>query len=190
MTKDVATIRSSATVAEALDLMRARDWRSLIIDRRHEQDAYGIIGQSDIVYEVIAYSKDPGKVRVYEIMKKPCIAVNPDMGLEYIARLFADHHLHIAPVIQRELLGIISLTDILSQAGHLQQPHSILLEQQLQAEIKKARALCAQKGIHADECAAAWDAVEEIQSEIAHQRAERIYKTAGEEYRDEMQEII
>jgi len=53
MTKDVAMIRSSATVKEAVDLMRARDWRALIVDRRHEQDAYGIITESDIVYKVI-----------------------------------------------------------------------------------------------------------------------------------------
>ena len=38
MTKDVAMIRSSATVKEAVDLMRIRDWRALIIDRRHEQE--------------------------------------------------------------------------------------------------------------------------------------------------------
>ncbi|MCG6133726.1 MAG: CBS domain-containing protein [Nostoc sp. LLA-1] len=190
MTKDVATIRSSATVAEAVKLMRARDWRSLIVDRRHKQDAYGIISESDIVYKVIAYGKDPGKVRIYEVMTKPCIAINPDLGLEYVARLFADHHLHRAPVIQGELLGIISLTDIVAQSDFLEQPHSILLEQQLQDEIKKARAVCAQKGVHSEECAAAWDVIEELQSEMAHQRSEKIYTTAFEDYCDEYPEAL
>lgn len=190
MTKDVATIRSSATVAEAVKLMRARDWRSLIVDRRHEQDAYGIISESDIVYKVIAYGKDPSKVRIYEVMTKPCIAVNPNLGVEYVARLFADHHLHRAPVIQGHLLGIISLADIVAQSDFLEQPHSILLEQQLQDEIKKSRAVCAQKGIRSEECAAAWDVVEELQSEIAHQRAEKIHKTAFEDYCDEYPEAL
>ncbi|PAX51038.1 CBS domain-containing protein, partial [Brunnivagina elsteri] len=93
MTNDVATIRSSATVSEAVKLMQARHWRALIVERRHPQDAYGIITDSDIVSKVIAYGKDPSKIRVYEIMTKPCIVVNPDLGLEYVARLFADYHL-------------------------------------------------------------------------------------------------
>ncbi|UKO98570.1 CP12 domain-containing protein [Nostoc sp. UHCC 0870] len=190
MTKDVATIRSSATVAEAVKLMRARDWRALIVDRRHEQDAYGIISESDIVYKVIAYGKDPGKVRVYEVMTKPCIAINPDLGLEYVARLFADYHLHRAPVIQGELLGIISLTDILAHSKFLELPRTIVLEQQLQEEIQQARTICSQKGIRSEECAAAWDVVEELQSEIAHQRAEKIDKTAFEDYCDEYPEAL
>jgi CBS domain-containing protein len=188
MTKDVAMIRGSATVAEAVNLMQARDWRALIVDRRHPQDAYGIITESDIVYKVIAYSKDPNKVRVYEIMTKPCIVVNPELGLEYVARLFADHHLRRAPVISGELLGIISLTDILARSHSLEKPRSILLEQELQNEIQKARILCAEKGINSPECAAAWDVVEEIQAEIAHQRASKPLKTAFEDYCDEYPE--
>ncbi|RUR72888.1 CBS domain-containing protein [Chlorogloeopsis fritschii PCC 9212] len=188
MTKDVATIRSSATVAEAVRLMRARNWKALIVDRRHEQDAYGIISESDIVYKVIAYGKDPNRVRVYEVMTKPCIVVNPDLGLEYVARLFADHHIQRAPVIQNELLGIISLADILANSTFLEQPRTILLEQQLQDEIRKAREVCTQKGIRSEECAAAWDVIEELQAEIAHQRAETIDRTAFEEYCDEYPE--
>ncbi|MBH8551743.1 CBS domain-containing protein [Nostocaceae cyanobacterium CENA357] len=188
MTKDVATIRSSATVAEAVKLLRVRDWKALIVDRRHEQDAYGMITESDIVYKVIAYGKDPSKVRVYEVMTKPCIVVNPDLGLEYVARLFADHNLHRAPVIQGKLVGIISLADILANSKFLEQPQTILLEQQLQDEIKQARIVCDQRGIHSEECAAAWEIIEELQAEIAHQRAEKVVKTAFEEYCDEYPE--
>ncbi|WP_413173513.1 CP12 domain-containing protein [Anabaena azotica] len=188
MTKDVATIRSSATVSEAVKLMKARDWRALVVDRRHPQDAYGIITESDVVYKVIAYGKDPNKVRVYEIMTKPCIVVNPELGLEYVARLFADHHLRRAPVISGDLLGIISLTDILARSSSLETPRTILLEQELQDEIKKARLICAEKGINSSECAAAWDVVEEIQAEIAHQRAMKPLKTAFEDYCDEYPE--
>ncbi|MBD2518568.1 CBS domain-containing protein [Nostoc sp. FACHB-973] len=188
MTKDVAIIRSSATVAEAVRLLKARDWKALIVDRRHEQDAYGIITESDIVYKVIAYGKDPSRIRVYEVMTKPCIVINPDLGLEYVARLFAEYNLHRAPVIQGELVGIISLADILANSNFLELPHTILLEQQLQDEIKKARAICDQKGIHSEECAAAWDVIEELQAEMAHQRDEKLMKTAFEEYCDEYPE--
>ncbi|BAY31750.1 hypothetical protein NIES2107_36360 [Nostoc carneum NIES-2107] len=188
MTKDVATIRGSATVAEAVKLMRARDWRALIVDRRHEQDAYGIVSESDITYKVIAYGKNPHAIRVYEIMSKPCITINPDLAVEYVARLFAEYHLHRAPVIQGELLGIISLTDILAHSDFLEQSGTALLEQELQEEIKRARIICADTGIRSRECAAAWDAVEEMQAEISHQRAHKPPKTAFEEYCEEYPE--
>ncbi|KRH96569.1 CP12 domain-containing protein [Cylindrospermopsis sp. CR12] len=189
MTKDVATIRSSATVKEAVDLMKARDWRALIVDRRHGQDAYGIVTESDIIYKVIAYGKETNKVRVYEIMTKPCIVVNPELGLEYVAKLFAQYNLHHAPVISGELMGIISLTDILVGSVTLEKPHTILLEQQLQDEIRKARIVCSNKGINSPECAAAWDVIEEMQAEIAHQRVEKPAKTAFEEFCDEFPEF-
>ncbi len=188
MTKDVATIRSSATVAEAVGLMKARGWQALIVDRRHPQDAYGIITESDVVYKVIAFGQDPNKVRVYEVMTKPCIVVNPDLGVEYVARLFADNNLLRAPVIQGELMGIISLTDIMAKSSSLEQPRAILLEQQLQDEIKKARTTCSRQGVRSEECGAAWDVVDELQSELAHQRAERVVKTAFDEFCDEFPE--
>ncbi len=190
MTKDVATIRSSATVAEAVRLMKERYWRALIVDRRHPQDAYGIITDSDIVSKVIAYGKDPGKVRVYEIMTKPCIVVNPELAVEYVARLFADHHLLQAPVIQNELLGIISASDIIGKSKFVELPRTVLLEQELQDAIKKAREVCGRTSVRSEECAAAWDIVEELQSEIAHQQAKRIEKTAFEEFCDEYPEAL
>ena len=45
--------------------------------------------------------------------------------------------------------------------------------------------MCAEKGATSKECAAAWDIVEELQAEAAHQKAERIEKTAFETYCEE-----
>ena len=45
-------------------------------------------------------------------MTKPCIVVNPDLGVEYVARLFANTQIHKAPVIQETLLGIVSVGDV------------------------------------------------------------------------------
>jgi CBS domain-containing protein len=189
MTRDVATIPSSATVAEAVMLMRERDWRALIVERRHDQDAYGIVTETDIVYKVAAFGKDPSKVRVYEIMTKPCIVVNPDLGVEYVARLFAQNGLHRAPVIQGELIGIISATDILTKGNFVEQPQEVLLEQEIQKAIANAQAICAEQGLRSKECGAAWNVVDSLQSEAAHQRAEKLEKTAFEEYCEEFPEV-
>ncbi len=186
MTKDVATVRGSATVAEAFKLMKARDWGALIVERYHDQDAYGIITETDIVYKVIAFGKDPKHTRVYEVMTKPCIVVNPDLGVEYVARLFADHHLQRAPVIQGELLGIISLEDILTKSNFMEEPSTVVLERKLQDAIQQARTICAQTGPYSKECADAWDIVEDLESAKVHLRVEKIPKTAFEEYSEEL----
>ena len=113
MTTEVVTIEGGATVAKALALMKERGLRALVVEPVSKEDAYGILTETDIVYKVAAYGKDPNAVQITEIMTKPCIVVNPDLSVEYVARLFAHHHLRRAPVIKKKLLGIISVTDIL-----------------------------------------------------------------------------
>ncbi len=116
MTTEVVTIDGSATVAEAVALMKEKGLRALIVERRHEEDAYGIVTETDVVYKVAAYGKDPKAIHVHEIMTKPCIVVNPDLGVEYVARLFANTGIRRAPVIKEQLLGIVSVTDLLRKA--------------------------------------------------------------------------
>lgn len=190
MTKEVATIRSWATVAEAVKLMQKQGWRALIVERCHDQDAYGIITETDIVYKVIALGKDPNRVRVFEIMTKPCITVNPDLGVDYVARLFAEHHLVRAPVIQGQLLGIISLTDILSQHTFVEQPPTLVWEQTIQAAIDRAQSICAETGATSQACRSVWHEVEALQAEAAHQQAKTLPKTAFEEFCEEFPEAM
>lgn len=185
MTTDVVTIRGSATVAEAVKLMNDMCLRALIVERRHEQDAYGIVTETDIIYKVAAYGTDPKTVRVYEIMTKPCIVVNPDLGVEYVARLFANTGSRRAPVIKDKLLGIISVTDILTKGDFVEKPKALVLADQIENAVQEARSICAEKGPTSKECAAAWDIVEELQAEAAHQKAERLLKTAFDEYCEE-----
>ena len=113
MTNRVVTTQSLATVAEALDLMRKNKVHELVVERSGPDDAYGIITDEDIVYNVIAEGEDPIAVQVYEVMMKPCVVVNPDLGVEFVAKLFANVGIRCAPVIQEKLLGIVSVSDIL-----------------------------------------------------------------------------
>jgi CBS domain-containing protein len=122
MTKDVVTIRGSATVAAAVALMKEKGLRALVVEPRHEADPYGIVTETDIVYKVAAFGHDPKTMRVYEIMTKPCIVVNPELGVEYVARLFAQTRIRRAPVIKGTLLGIISVGDILRKSDFVEKP--------------------------------------------------------------------
>lgn len=191
MSQDVAIVRGSATVDEAVKLMRLKGLRALIVDVRGPEDAYGIVTQTDIVYKVVAYGKDPKAMRVYEIMTKPCIVVNPDLGVEYVARLFANTGIRVAPVIQGELLGIITLTDILNRGDFLERPKIVLARNELARAIAEARSICAGEGVTSRECARAWALVEDIEAEIAYQSGADVpEKNAFQLYCDEHPEVL
>lgn len=116
------TISGSATVADAVKVMKDKGLRSLIVDRRSYGDPYGILSETDVIYKVAAFGKDPKQMRVYEIMTKPCIVVPPELGVEYVARLFANTRIRRAPVVQGELLGVISTSDILRKSDFVEKP--------------------------------------------------------------------
>lgn len=113
MNAEVATISGSALVSEAIGLMRAKKIHSLIVKPRASEKGYGILTETDIAYKVIAFGEDPKALKVSDVMTKPCIALNPEMTVENAARLFANNHIHRAPVIKDDLVGIVSVTDIL-----------------------------------------------------------------------------
>lgn len=190
MTKDVVTIRGAATVADAVKLMKEKGLRSLVVKRRSDDDAYGIITETDIVYKVTAYGLDPKTIRVFEVMTKPCIVVNPDLEVEYVARLFANTKIRRAPVIKDSLLGVISITDILTKSDFVEQPKSVLLEDKIIEARDSARKICAEKGATSADCAAAWDVVEELQAEAAHRRNQKLDKTHFEEYCEEYPDAL
>lgn len=102
-----------ATIKDALNTMRHVDTKCLIVDKRHEDDEYGILLISDIARHVIGKDRSPQRVNVYEIMAKPVISVDPNMDIRYCARLFERFHLSRAPVIEDgKVIGIVSFTDM------------------------------------------------------------------------------
>lgn len=183
MTQDVVTIKGLATVAEAVKLMKEKGLRALIVEKRIEDDAFAMVTETDIVYKVAAFGLDPKAVRIYEIMTKPCITVQPTLGVEYVARLFANTRIRRAPVVgDSGLLGVISISDILHKSDFVEKPKAVVYETKIQAAIVNARQVCAEKGATSGDCAAAWDEVEELQASAAHQRQVKIEKTALENY--------
>jgi predicted transcriptional regulator len=115
-------VEGMATVAKALETMQHVETKTLIVKPRDENDEIGIVALSDISREVLAKDRAPDRVNIYEIMVKPAFSVHPDMDIRYCARLFDRFHLSRAPVVKdREVLGIVSLTDLVLKgllSGH------------------------------------------------------------------------
>jgi len=109
MKTDFGTIDGIATVSDALKKMKSMKTSVLVVNKRHDDDEYGLITAGDIARHVLAKDRAPERVNVYEIMSKPVISVHPDMDIRYCSRLFANHNLVRAPVLDgRNVVGMIS----------------------------------------------------------------------------------
>lgn len=101
------------TVSDALRQMKHIETKSLVVEKRNDNDEYGMVLISDIAKLVLAKDRSPDRVNVYEIMTKPLLPVDPDMDIRYCARYFDRFGLSRAPVIEsRKVIGIISYTDM------------------------------------------------------------------------------
>ena len=109
MKTDFGTIDGIATVADDLTKMKTLKTAVLIVNKRHEDDEYGMLTSGDIARHVLAKDRAPDRVNVYEIMNKPVISVSPDMDIRYCSRLFANYNLVRAPVLENnKVIGMIS----------------------------------------------------------------------------------
>ncbi len=107
-TKFVA-VDGQTTVARALHAMKEANATSLVVEKRHEDDEYGIVLLSDIAKKVIAKDKSIERVSIYEIMSKPVISVGPAMDIRFCFRLFERFGLSVAPVIENgTVIGMIN----------------------------------------------------------------------------------
>ncbi|SJM96307.1 putative signal transduction protein with CBS domains [Crenothrix polyspora] len=109
MKTDFVTIDGIATIADALKLMKASKTSVLVVNKRNDDDEYGMINSGDIARHVLAKDRAPERVNVYEIMSKPVISVHPDMDIRYCSRLFATYNLVRAPVLEnKRVIGMVS----------------------------------------------------------------------------------
>lgn len=103
------TIESAATISDALKLMKSLKTAVLIVNKRSEDDEWGMITSADIARHVLAKNRAPERVNVYEVMSCPIIAVRPQMDIRHCSRLFATYNLVRAPVIENEkIIGMVS----------------------------------------------------------------------------------
>jgi CBS domain-containing protein len=114
MRKGLVTIDGMATAKEAAAKMRAEKVSYLLVDRRHPDDAWGIVVVQDFIKGVIIPGRSPAQVNVYEIMTKPVITVPADMDIRYATRLIYRAGIRRAPVDDKgEIVGMLSLRSLI-----------------------------------------------------------------------------
>jgi signal-transduction protein with cAMP-binding, CBS, and nucleotidyltransferase domain len=114
----VVYVDPDATVTEALALMRRRYINSLIVNRTDNNPEYGIVTSIDVSDKIVAQERNPGDLKVREIMTSPLITVHKDMSLKECSRLMREKHIHHLPVTDDDgkILGMIAAADFLVAA--------------------------------------------------------------------------
>jgi len=106
-------IDGMTTVSEALVNLKYPETRTIMVNKRHKDDEYGVVMFSDIARKVLAKDRSPDRVNIYEIMSKPVISVHPTMDIRYCVNLLHQFGLSRVPVIEHgEILGLVSYSDI------------------------------------------------------------------------------
>lgn len=114
MKAEFDTVDSMMTIYDALKSMRHIETKCLVVDKRHDDDEYGILLISDIARKVIAENRAPERVNVYEVMAKPAITVPAEMAVDHCARLLQRCAISLAPAVDEDggIVGIASLNDL------------------------------------------------------------------------------
>lgn len=113
MHKGIVSIDGMASAQEAAARMRDRQVSALLVDKRHPDDAWGIVAVQDLIRGMIIPGRPPEEVNVYEIMTKPIITVEADMDVRYVARLLYRIGIRRAPVEEEKVLvGMIALSSL------------------------------------------------------------------------------
>ena len=121
MTREVHVVDPMASVRSAINLMREKNVSSLVIERRDENDEPGLVDIVSIGREVVAASRSPDRVDVYEGMSKPVLDLPAEMDIKYAVRLLARFGLTRALVVDhdRRVVGIVTMGDMVLAAADL-----------------------------------------------------------------------
>ena len=116
MVPEVVTISPYSTLREALSMMKERQVKSLVVERQHTHDAYGMLSYRELRDTVVAQDGDVDLLNVYDAATIPAITVNEDLSVRQAAALMSRYHLSRLVVVEgNQLVGLLAMNDILAR---------------------------------------------------------------------------
>ncbi|UCD02923.1 MAG: CBS domain-containing protein [Candidatus Aenigmatarchaeota archaeon] len=113
MNRNVKTLSPAVTVKEASEKMTKYWMGSVVITENN--NIVGIITERDILSKVVVKGKNPGKVKISDIMSKNVITIEEDKELGEAVKLMKVNDIKKLPVTKKgKLSGIITTTDIIT----------------------------------------------------------------------------
>lgn len=115
MVKDVVTVSCMASLHDAMNLMREKKVKSLVVEKRHDSDAWGILTYTTILRTVMKEEGDIDLVNVYDIATKPALSVPRQLEVRHAVQMMLDFDIkRVLVTSNNELEGILTMNDIVS----------------------------------------------------------------------------
>ncbi|WP_256820206.1 CBS domain-containing protein [Dietzia sp. Die43] len=116
MVPEVITISPYATLREALSEMRSRQVKSLVVERQHLHDAYGLLSYNELLRAIVVEEGDVDLLNVYDAAVKPAISVGEDLSVNQAATLMDRYQLNRLVVVRgNDLVGLLAMNDIIAR---------------------------------------------------------------------------
>jgi len=113
MTYPAITEDEDTSVVKISKGMKMSGIGSVVITK--EDKPVGIVTDRDIVTKVIMKDRNPGKLKVKEIMSSPLMTIESDASLEGACKLLLEKGIRRLLVIEDgELVGVVSLRNIVT----------------------------------------------------------------------------
>ncbi|MGE3182781.1 MAG: CBS domain-containing protein [Phycisphaerae bacterium] len=131
--RPVFSIKEDATVLEAANLMNAHRIGALVVLRNEE--IVGIFTERDLLNRVVAAEKDSRSVRIRDVMTKPIACCTLATTREECRSVMRHKRIRHLPVVEDgNLIGMISIGDLLADAEAEQQETILYLHEYLYGE--------------------------------------------------------
>jgi signal-transduction protein with cAMP-binding, CBS, and nucleotidyltransferase domain len=115
MISDVVCVSPFAKLREALSLMKRHNVKSLVVEKQHPNDGYGLITYTNVLKTVIAEENDIDLLNVYDACAKPALSVGKSLAVRQVAALMTEHKVKRILVLEdNELLGFVTMDDIMT----------------------------------------------------------------------------
>ncbi len=113
MQRKVCLVKESVSLAQAIHQMGDLKVSSLIVEKEHAKDAYGIITRKDVVVELSENWESISLLKVSDLATKPVIAIQSGVGIKHAARLMRLSGVRRLVVFDGDqIVGILSNADI------------------------------------------------------------------------------
>ncbi len=112
--ENVITISPFAKVRDVLQTMKRNNVKSVIVEKTHAHDAYGIVTYSNILNALLSNDGDMDLLNVYDIASKPLVQIGKDLDIKYAAQMMTNHKITRLLVTHDGILdGLLTMNDIM-----------------------------------------------------------------------------
>jgi len=120
--RDIWSLAPDATVFEALEEMAHKRVGALLV--MEGERLVGIFSERDYARKVILLGKSSRKTRVREIMSRSVVCARPDLTVEESMALMTEKRVrHLPVVVEKKVVGVISIGDVVRSLIEDQEVH-------------------------------------------------------------------